>query len=58
MEKIVLAHMKRVLAYVQQFETSFVKREMEKANLKCQTSVVWPRYSTLSKIPDTVFCAH
>ena len=39
MEKIVLAHMKRVLAYVQQFETSFVKREMEKANLKRQSSV-------------------
>ncbi len=39
MEKIVLAHMKRVLAYVQQFETAFVKREMEKANLKHQTSV-------------------
>ena len=31
--------MKRVLAYVQQFETAFVKREMEKANLKRQTSV-------------------
>ncbi len=39
LEKIVLAHMKRVLAYVQQFETAFVKREMEKANLKRQTSV-------------------
>ncbi len=39
MEKIVLAHMKRVLAYVRQFETAFVKREMEKANLKCPTSV-------------------
>ncbi len=33
------AHMKRILAYVQQFETSFVKREMEKANLKRQSSV-------------------
>ena len=39
LEKIVLAHMKRVLAYVQQFETAFVKREMEKANAKYQTSV-------------------
>lgn len=39
LEKIVLAHMKRVLAYVQQFETAFVKREMEKANVKHQTSV-------------------
>ena len=39
LEKIVLAHMKRVLAYVQQFETAFVKREMEKVNLKRQTSV-------------------
>ncbi len=39
LEKIVLAHLKRVLAYIQQFETSFVKREMEKANLKRQTSV-------------------
>lgn len=38
LEKIVLAHMKRVLAYVQQFETAFVKREMEKANAKYQTS--------------------
>ena len=26
-------------SYVQQFETAFVKREMEKANLKRQTSV-------------------
>ena len=34
-----LAHTKRVLAYVQQFEASFVKREMEKASLKRQTSV-------------------
>ncbi len=39
LEKIVLAHMKRVLTYVQQFETTFVKREMEKADLKHQTSV-------------------
>ena len=39
LEKIVLAHMKRVLAYVQQFETAFVKREMEKATVKHQTSV-------------------
>ena len=31
--------MKCVLAYVQQFETAFVKREMEKASLKRQTSV-------------------
>ena len=38
-EKIVLAHMKRVLAHVQQFKTAFVKREMEKANLKRQTSM-------------------
>ena len=39
LEKIVLAHMKRVLTYVQQFETAFVKREMEKANVNRQTSV-------------------
>ena len=39
LEKIVLTHMKRVLAYVQQFETAFVKREMEKSNLNRQTSV-------------------
>lgn len=39
LEKILLAHMKCVLAYVQQFETAFVKREMEKASLKRQTSV-------------------
>jgi len=38
LEKIVLAHMKRVMSYVQQFETTFVKREMEKADIKHYTS--------------------
>lgn len=39
LEKIVLIYMKRVLIYVQQFKTAFVKREIEKANIKLQTCV-------------------
>ena len=34
-----LIYMKRVLTYVQQFKTAFVKREIEKANIKRQTCV-------------------
>lgn len=39
LEKIVLIYMKHVLIYVQQFKTAFVKREIEKANIKRQTCV-------------------
>lgn len=39
LERMVLGHIRRVLSYIQQFETSFVKRELAKADAERRTSV-------------------